>query len=96
MDWFLYDIGLRHERVNRRFDCKLQFSRQLFKNNLMACCDDLRPEIQRNVFPNALENKAQNHIPVVVRVFCQKGDGSWYVLGKYSHAQKKVGAGGFK
>ena len=42
----------------------------------MACCNNLRPKIQRNVFSNALENKAQNHTPVVVRVFCRKGDGS--------------------
>ena len=43
MDWFLYDIGLRHERVKERSDslmiCRLQFPKGLELINLMLLID---------------------------------------------------------
>ena len=38
MDWFLYDIGLRHERVKRSYNISIIL---LLKNNLIENCSKI-------------------------------------------------------
>ena len=38
MDWFLYDIGLRHEKVNTNFDFHIFFSEETIKIVKLDTC----------------------------------------------------------
>ena len=60
MDWFLYDNGLRHERVNRDLADRFSVSEGLCSNNFHCWLRAMTHYLQSFVYIQHIENNWRN------------------------------------